>query len=175
MRELSWPMFDGWAKVELFCQAMTTDLAANDAFLLLQEFFTKRHSPSVALRHLREKVEIGIDIGSSISAAVFRQGDAIIVEKRDAVKPDFIFHLKPETVSVLAQTPDEVGEIGLAIIKSMLTGDVHVQMPGGFMSVLRNGYMEIVSSGGAPVAKVLGQMGLSSPSKILGLFKKLRG
>lgn len=149
--------------------------AANEAFQLLKSFFTERKTPRVALANLREKVEIGISIAGMVSCAVFRQGSDVMVERREAVNPDFIFSIQPETVSILAhQTPDEIGAIGLGIIKEMLAGDIQVQMPGGLMSVIRNGYVDVVTSGGAPVMKMLGQLGFSSPTKILGLFRNLR-
>lgn len=154
---------------------MTPDEAFLPAFLELKTFFTERKAARLALGKLRENVEIGIVIGGMVSCAVFRRGSDVFVEKREAAKPDFIFKLEPHTVTILAhQTRDEIGEIGLAIIKEMLAGSVQVQMPGGLMSVLRNGYVDVVSSGGAPVAKMLAQIGLGSPMKIVELFRKLR-
>lgn len=149
--------------------------AFSDAFSQLKTFFSLGKASREALRHLREGVEIGIVIGGTVTCALFRQGDAIIVERREARNPDFVFSLQPETVSVLAnQTKDEIGDVGLAVIKEMLAGDIRVQMPGGLFSVLRGGYVDVVLSGGAPVMKMLSQMGLGSPAKILGLFKNLR-
>ena len=56
----------------------------------------------------------------------------------------------------------------------MLAGSVQVEMPGGLMSVLRNGYVDMIFSGGAPVSKMLAQIGLSSPAKFVDLFRKIR-
>lgn len=151
------------------------DSQQDDAFTLLKSFFTERKTSAFALANLRENVEIGIIIGGIISCAVFRRGREIFVEAREAVSPDFIFRLEPHTVTILAtETPDETGEIGLAVIKEMLAGSIHVEMPGGLLSVLRNGYLEIVSSGGAPVARMLANVGLGSPMKIVELFRNLR-
>lgn len=154
---------------------MSSNDPQNEAFDLLKSFFTERKAARLALGNLRENVEIGIVIGGIVSCAVVRRGSEIFCDKRVAEKPDFIFKIEPQTVAILSrETPDEIGAIGLAVIKEMLTGSVKVQMPGGLMSVLRNGYIDVVSSGGAPVAKMLAQIGLNSPAKILGLFRKLR-
>ncbi len=154
---------------------MSSEDPQGEAFELLKTFFSERQAPRLALGKLRENVEIGIVVGGVLACAVFRRGSEIFVEKRDAAKPDFIFKLEPHTITVLAhQTRDEIGEIGLAVIKEMLAGSIQVQMPGGLMSVLRNGYVDVVSSGGAPVMKMLTKIGLGSPMKIVELFRKLR-
>lgn len=153
----------------------TTDSSSSASFEILKSFFTERLAPAKALSHLREKVEIGIVLGGVVECALFRVGDKLHVESRRAENPDFIFRLSPETVAVLAkETPDDVAAIGLAVINQMLTGGIQVSMPGGWISVLRGGYLDIVKSGGAPVAKKLTQMGLASPTGILDLFKSLR-
>jgi hypothetical protein len=149
-------------------------MTPDDAFLLLKKFFTEREMPRVALGNLRENLEVGVIIGDMVPCAIFRQGGSVIVEKRKAENPDFIFRLEPQTVTILSQTPDDIAEIGLAILKEMLAGDIHLQMPGGLLSVLRGGYLEVISSGGAPVMKMLGHLGLSSPAKIVGFFRQLR-
>lgn len=154
-------------------------MTPENAFDQLKKFFTESRAARKALGNLREKVEIGIVIGDIVPCAVFRQGSEIRVEKRDAVKPDFVFSIQPETVVILAQylddpAKDEIGEIGLGIIKEMLGGNIQVQMPGSMLSALRGGYIDVISAGGAPVAKMLGQVGFSSPAKILGFFKNLK-
>lgn len=153
-------------------------MTADDAYLLLSLFFNERKAPKAALAPLREGVEIGIEIGTrlhpQVQCSVFRQGVEIRVESRRAQNPDFIFSLSPETVSVLAeQTKDEIGEIGLAIFKEMMTGSVSVRMPGGLLSVFRNGYLEVVATGGPQVAAFLAQTGLSSPVRIVDFLKRL--
>ncbi len=153
----------------------TTESSSHASFEILKSFFSERLAPAKALAHLREKTEIGIVIGGVVDCTLFRIGDKLHVEPRRAEKPDFVFRLSPETVAVLAkETPDDIAAIGLAVINQMLTGGIQVSMPGGWISVLRGGYLEIVKSGGAPVARKLTQMGLSSPTKILDLFKSLR-
>jgi hypothetical protein len=150
-------------------------MTPDEAFLQLKSFFTEREAARVSLGKLRENVEIEIVIGGMVTCALFRQGADIRVEKRSAQKPDFIFRLEPQTVTILAhQTRDDIADIGLAIIKEMLAGSIKVEMPGGLMTVLRDGYIDVVFSGGAPITAKLGQIGLSSPLKIVDLFRSLR-
>jgi hypothetical protein len=150
-------------------------MTPDEAFLLLKNFFTERQAPRVALANLRENLEVSVVIGGMVPCAIFRQGKSIEVERREARNPDFIFKLEPQTVTILAQTPDDIAEIGLAVLKEMLAGDIRLEMPGGLLSVLRGGYIDVISSGGAPVMRMLGQLGLTSPTKIVGFFRKLRG
>ncbi len=150
-------------------------MTVDDSFEVLCTFFRERQAPKRALSALREGVEIGIQIGGQLECAVFRRERDIFVERREAIHPDFIFSLKPETVVVLAhQTGDDIGEIGLAIFKEMLAGSVHVKMPGGIFSVLRNGYLEVVATGGPAVALFLTQVGLNSPTRVVKFLKSLR-
>ena len=149
-------------------------MTPDEAFLLLKDFFTEREAPRIALGNLRENLEVGLIIGDMVPCTIFRQGKMVIVERREALNPDFIFRLEPQTVTILAQTPDDIAEIGLAILKEILAGDIHLSMPGGLLSVLRGGYIDVITSGGAPVMKMLGHAGLNSPAKIVGFFRKLR-
>lgn len=163
-------------KLHAFCsisdylQSMTVD----NSFEVLCQFFRERRAPKRALAALREGVEIGIRIGGQLECAVFRREDEIFVERREAIHPDFIFSVNPETVIILAQqTTDDIGNIGLAVFKEMLTGSVHVTMPGGLFSVLRNGYLEVVATGGPAVAAYLAQVGLNSPTRVIHFLKNL--
>lgn len=150
-------------------------MTVDDSFEVLHLFFRDRQAPRHALAALREGVEIGIQIGEQLNCAVFRRDTDVFVERREAIHPDFVFYIRPETVVVLAQkTKDDIGDIGLAIFKEMLAGSVQVKMPGGLMSVLRNGYLEVVATGGPAVAAFLAQVGLSSPARVFGFLKNLR-
>jgi len=149
-------------------------MTVDDSYEVLSQFFRERRAPKRALAALREGVEIGIQIGGQLECAVFRREDDIYVERREAIHPDFVFSLTPETVIVLAQqTTDDVGNIGLAIFKEMLAGSVQVKMPSGLFWVLRNGYLEVVATGGPAVAAYLAQVGLNSPTRIIRFLKNL--
>jgi hypothetical protein len=149
-------------------------MTVDDSYEVLSQFFRERRAPKRALAALREGVEIGIQIGGQLECAVFRREDDIYVERREAIHPDFVFSLTPETVIVLAQqTTDDIGNIGLAIFKEMLAGSVQVKMPSGLFWVLRNGYLEVVATGGPAVAAYLAQVGLNSPTRIIRFLKNL--
>lgn len=151
---------------------MSTEIA----FQALNEFFTQRKAPQLALRPLRENVEIEVRIGGSLICAVFRRDDLIQVERREAIRPDFVFHIQPETVEVLAKgTKDEVADIGINVIKEMLAGTIRVERKTGLGALLTRGYLEVIASGGPAIARYLGSIGFSSPTKIIALFKNLKG
>jgi hypothetical protein len=154
-------------------------MTANDAFHLLKQFFLDREAPKRALASLKEGTEIGLEIGSKSSpelvCAVFRQGEQVFIERRAPERPDFVFSLSPETVSILAnQTADDIGEIGINLFKEVLIGSVSIRMPGGLLSVVKNGYFEVVASGGPRVAAFLAEAGLGSPMRVLHFLKRLR-
>lgn len=147
----------------------------DQAFQTLRSFLTQRQAPRRALSKLREGVEIGVVIGETVECSVFRQSNEIVVEKRAAHNPDFVFVVGPETVVVLAErVSDDIGEIGIEVFKEMLAGAITVRMPGGLFSFLTHGYLEVVASGGAPVAQYLANHGLGSVPKVLRFLKRWR-
>lgn len=152
----------------------------------LEEFFTQRKAPQLALRALKENAEIEIRIGGSLICAVFRKDGQLQVARREAQRPDFVFHIQPETVEILAQkakdneandkpTKDNIADIGINLIKEMLAGAVRVERKTSLGVLLTRGYLEVIASGGPAIARYLGSIGFTSPTKIIALFKKLKG
>ena len=155
--------------------ASTSMSAPDQAFDTLRSYFEDKSAPRRALGGLRAGVEIGVTIGSTVDCALLQQNGQPKVERRKATNPDFVFAIRPETVYVLAKHPsDEVGEVGVAVLKEMLAGNVSVRFTGSLMSVLSNGYLEVIKRGGSKFAASLAAHGLNSASRVTAAIRRMR-
>lgn len=128
-----------------------------------------------ALKHLKEKQEIGVMVEGGYLFAIYRVGNQVMVEERTPKKPDVIFEMTPAGLeAVVAYRGDEVGEVGILVVQQYIKGEVKIRAVGGLFSLLKNGYMGIIGEGGPVFMKYLAQHGVSNLSKIPELFKKLR-
>ena len=150
-------------------------MTAKDSFEALKSFFETRQAAKQALSSIREGVEIGIVIGGTVDCALFRQGDHPVVEQRTALNPDVIFNIRPESVEVLSsKTKDEIGDIGVNVLKEILAGNIQIKVPGRFLNLLSRGYLDMLKEGGAPVMGFLARHGLASISKITSAIKRMK-
>jgi hypothetical protein len=98
-----------------------------------------------------------------------------VVEKRPAKDPDVIFHILPESVETLnTRTKDEIGDIGVNILREVLAGNITIKVPGRFMNLLSRGYLDMIKQGGAPVMSFLAHHGLASIAKITAAIRKMK-
>lgn len=150
-------------------------MTADHAFQTLKSFFETRNAARQALSSIKEGAEIGIVIGDTVDCALFRRDESPVIEARAAVKPDVVFNIKPESVYVLSQTTkDEIGDIGVAVLKEILAGHIKVRVPGGVFNLMRGGYLSMIQKGGAPVAAFLTRHGFGSVSKIVSVIKQMK-
>lgn len=151
-------------------------MSADEAYLKLKNYFETRPAARTALSALREDVEIGLTIGGMVDCALFQKDGQPQVERRLAQNPDLIFHIRPESVDVLSSQPtDDVGDIGINVLKEILAGNIQVKMVGSFFSIVSNGYLEIMKKGGKNFSAFLATKGFSSFGKITSAIKNLRG
>ena len=151
-------------------------MTAQDSFLTLKSFFESRHAARLAMSAIKEDVEIGIIIGGIVDCALFRHGEAPVVESRPARHPDVVFHIRPESVEVLStQTKDQIGDIGVNVLKEVLAGNIRIEVPGRIWNLMSRGYLDMIKQGGAPVSAYLARNGFSSVTKIISILKKMKG
>ncbi len=62
----------------------------------------------------------------------------------------------------------------LEVLKQYIAGEIRIQVAGGLLSILKNGYLGIVKEAGLPFAKFLAEHGVSNLSKIPEIIKKLK-
>lgn len=150
-------------------------MSAAKAFQTLKTFFETRTAAKVALSTIKEGTEIGVVIGGNVECTVFQHNHCPVVENRAAVHPDIIFYIRPESVYIIANnSKDEIGDIGVHILKEVLSGGIQIKIPGGVMNILSQGYLEMLRKGGAPVMSFLAQHGFGSVPKIVSAIKSLK-
>lgn len=150
-------------------------MAAAASFDKLKSFLESRKASATAMRHMKKGVEIGIVIGHQLECAYFQQDGKPVLEKRPANSPDVIFHIKPESVDILCSlTTDDVGELGVAVLKEYLSGGVRIKAPGSIWNITMNGYLGIIKEGGVTFTKFLATHGLSNITKIVSVIKDLK-
>jgi hypothetical protein len=157
------------------CEGGERTMPAIETFEKLKNYLETRPASKNAIRHLKEGVEISIVIGHQIQCALVNDKGTPRLEKRPPNTHDVIFFLKPESVDLLIQNPGEdVGELGIAVLKEYLSGGVRIQVVGSVFSIMRNGYLNIVKEGGVTFAKFLAGYGLTNVTKIISVIKGLR-
>lgn len=151
-------------------------MSAEESFLTLKNFFETRQAAKQALSVIDESAEIGIVIGDTVECALIQRGGSPVVERRAAVKPDVVFSIKPESVVVLNdRTRDEIGDIGVNVLKELLAGNISVKITGNLFNLLRRGYLEMIKEGGQPVLDYLSRHGMTGVNKIVSTIKQMRG
>lgn len=141
----------------------------------LAEFMTSDPACQQAAKSLSRGVEIGVSINGKLDCAFFHQGGEAKFEIRPAKNPDVIFGLTPAAVDILANHKSlSLGDLGVEVLKQYVAGEIKIRVPGSFIGIMKNGYLNIIKEAGAPFLKYLATHGVSSLSKIPEIIKKLR-
>jgi hypothetical protein len=145
------------------------------AFEQLKEFFENKPACREACGPLRKNVEIGIVLNDRFNCVFFKENEEPRFEAREAKNPDVIFYMKPEAVKSLIENPsDDVGELGITIAKNYLAGSVKIKIKGSMISLLTNGYLGVIKSGGMSFGKFLASHGISGLGKIKDFISSIR-
>ena len=128
---------------------------------------------------LKKGLEIAIQIPGEKPMALVREKQGMTAVARAAVKPDMSFVIPRSALeSVAAETTQDVGEIGIAILRLMadgnedkrITAKVHI----GPVDLFLKGYLAVLSLGGSTVMKFLASKGFSSLSKVREGISKMK-
>lgn len=149
-----------------------------DSFAQLKEFFA-RDVCQKATAPLRDSVQISVEVEGEPPLILRKQGGRVEVVQGTAEKPDMTFHVGPQAPGVLlATTTNEVGEIGVEILKLMAHADpaykIRAKVHIGLFTLLSHGYLSVLPLGGATVTKFLASKGFSSIGKIKDGISRLR-
>jgi hypothetical protein len=148
-------------------------------FKLLKNFFSLEVCQR-ATRPLKNGIEIAIHVDENSSLTLTKQkGQTEIIEETPQ-KPDMTFWIGKDGVKELTSLETEdIGEIGVAIIKLMLSGDSKTRLKSkvhiGTLQLLTHGYLGVLPLGGPTVMKFLASKGFSSIGKIKEAISQLRG
>ena len=114
-------------------------------------------------------------IGDSIECALTLAEGKPHLERRSARSPDVVFSIRPETVDLLSErTKDDIGDIGVNVLKEMVAGNVSVRVEANVLDLLRRGYLRLVNVAGPAVTEFVGRHGMSNVSDIVNTIKKMR-
>ncbi len=144
-------------------------------FESLKNYFETRPAARWALGLLKPGTELGIVIGNQIDCAIFNKGGLPTVERREAINPSFIFHMKPETIETLANSKsDDIGEIGVSIFTEIVTGNIRVEIKGSLKAILNDGYLEILKGGGQKLKDFISTQSSIGLMKVLTFIDKMK-
>ncbi len=150
-------------------------MTAGATFEKLRVFLESKPASKKAIRHLKSGVEISVVIGNQIECALFQIKGEPKFEQRPAKSPDVAFFIKPESVDIISKEKGEdVGELGIAILKEYLSGGIRIKVPGSIIGLTTHGYVGIIKEGGATFAKFLAQHGITNISKIMSAIRNLK-
>jgi hypothetical protein len=146
-------------------------------FQQLRDFFA-RDVCQRATHPLRDGIQIAVVVGGEPMMLV-KAGGRITTENQAARKPDMTFQVPPRALQELVATQsEEIGEIGIAILKLMAHADADMRIGAkvhiGLFDLLRNGYLGVLPLGGAPVMKFLASKGFTGVGKIKDAISRLR-
>ncbi len=156
---------------------MSTDVI-EDHFASIQRFF-ERGVAQRATRPLRDGITIAIHLDGKGPVTLTKQNGSAVVLKEVPQKPDMSFWIPgPGIQTLTAVTSEEVGEVGIEILKLMAHSDpayrvvakVHI----GPFDLLRHGYFSVLPLGGPTFMKFLGNMGFNGIGKIKDAISKMR-
>lgn len=150
-------------------------MTAEDAYNTLKTFLETHPACQKAISPLRKGVEIGILVGGTLDCAIYQDQGQVKVEQRPANNPDVVFTIAPDAVYIISNNAGEdVGDLAVAILKEIASGTVKIKVPGNFINIVRNGYLEIIKSGGAKLWQFLATKGITNIAKVTSLIKNLK-
>ena len=150
-------------------------MSDQQAFEKLKDFFENRKACRLAAEPLKKGVEIGVVINDVVDCSFFKDGEDPRFEKRSAKNPDVVFYIAPDAIEALvAHETDDVGELGIAVAKQYLSGSVKIKVKGSIFSLLTNGYLGVIKSGGMSFTRFLAGHGLNGLGKIKDFMTKMK-
>lgn len=151
-----------------------------DSDLSMTERFSRYFDRGVAqkaARSLHDDVEIEFHVANEVFTFIKVAGRNQI--KPSAAKtPQLVFSLTPVAAEAILTDPsDEIGTIGLNILKLIVSQDevrkVNVRFTAGFLTLFYKGYLGVLATGGGQVASFLTSKGLNGLSAVKAFIKKM--
>jgi hypothetical protein len=145
----------------------------------LKAFFEDGNLAKLAAASIRDGRQIALKVGSAEYTFTRERGSNLLREGA-APHPDFTFVI-PEASAreLVTRSFETVGQVGLHIFEKILSNDpdqkIRVKLEVGLLSVVTGGYLGVLGSGGADVAKFLATRGLGNLGKLKDAIAKMRG
>jgi len=146
---------------------------------LLKAFFASPVAQK-GTQPLKNGVEIVIQVSEHPTMILTKKKGVVTITEGNSKSPDMTFWIGKKGVRELSQVKTEdVGEMGVAIIKLMLSRDADIQLKSkvhiGSLQLLTHGYLAVLPLGGSTVMKFLASKGFSNLGKIKEAISQLRG
>ena len=146
-----------------------------ELFTRLKDFLQSEPACIKTLACMKKSAQVGIVVGSSLEVCVSHQSGKVQVSEEKPSAPDFTFLATPEAVETLIKEKGlSPGELGVQLVKQVLTQEIQITMPGQFLQVIRHGYLDMLKVGGKEFLAELGKHNLASPTKIMSVLKRLK-
>jgi hypothetical protein len=141
----------------------------------LIEFLTTDSACQKTLSCLDKKAEIGINIAQAVEIRVLYENNKVRAEQAQPMAPDFVFTASPEAIAVLISEKNlSPAQLGIKMLKQIVSRDIKVAMPSNIMQVTRKGYFKIMKLGGKEFLQELKGHNLASLPKVIAALKNLR-
>lgn len=123
---------------------------------------------------LSPQSEIQIIVDELQFFCVHPMKDQIQLLPSKCVSPDFTFYASAEAIEIMiAKKGLSPAQLGLKLCKQYFAQQVHLEMGGHFLHILRKGYLKIVAVGGAEFLQGLTQYNLGSLRSIIAFLRQL--
>lgn len=148
-------------------------------FELLRDFFSREVSQK-GTKPLKNGIEIEIHISDCRPLTLTKQSGKVSLIEGQSSSPDMTFWIGKRGIHQLVSVQTEdIGEVGVAIIKLMISQDPELQLKSkvhiGTLQLVTHGYLGVLPLGGSTVMKFLASKGFSSIGKIKEAISQLRG
>ena len=145
----------------------------------LKDFFSRDISQK-ATQPLKNGIEIEICIDGAPSLTLTKKNNKLELLSTPPKNADMSFWIGNKGVEELVQCETEdIGEIGIAIIKLMLASDPKFQLKSkvhiGTLKLISHGYLAVLPLGGPKIMSFLASKGFANLGKIKDAISQLRG
>jgi hypothetical protein len=156
-------------------------IANMDASFSFHERFSKYFDREVAEKAARPLSD-GVEIEFRVAEEIFtftRESGRNQIKTGPAKDPQLLFSLTPAAAeSILTDPSDEIGTIGVNILKLMVAPDdtrkVSIWFKAGFLTLFSKGYLGVLATGGSQFAAFLASRGLTGLGAIKAAINKLK-
>lgn len=140
----------------------------------IQQFFERNPLAIEAASSLNDQAVVELVVGEERFYFIKEDGKNRIVGLYNE-SSDMSFTLPAGFVGELEAMPEAtIGHLGVHILKAVVDGRVKVRVDASFFSLMRKGYLGVLSKGGKDVVSYLGTKGFNLMN-IKNVLSKLRG
>ena len=157
---------------------MPAGTVSEDHFSKIRSLFD-RGVCARGMKPLKDGIEIALIIDDKGPITLTKQGGKPSIVGKTPYSADLTFWIPAKALDeLLSQSTEDVGEIGVAILKLMAHTDpeikIRCKVHVGLFEFLRSGYLGVLPLGGTTVMKYLASRGFDGIGKIREAISKLR-